>query len=296
MKPILFTVSYAGLWGQDRLSLPECLNKAKELGYEGVEVMGKRPHLSVLDVGLEEARELRRLADELGLEVATIAAYTNFTGGLESPEVPFPELQLAYIKRLAELGAVLGAKIIRLFTGYFSERLPFFSQWNLCVDLVREAAQIASNYGLVVGVQNHHDIGVSVECYEDFLDDVGHPSCRAMFDAWSPALQGADLYYWARRIGGRAVQTTVADYVRYPRWRQVGHLSNYERLQPDAVRAVPMGEGFIDYRSFFRGLKEAGFDGYVAYEMCWPLRGGGKLANLDASARKSLAVIRELIG
>jgi len=295
MIPSLFTVSYAGLWGQECLSLPDVLKKARELGYPAVEIMGKRPHLSVVDYTVDDVRALRKTADDLQLDVATIAAYTNFTGGLESPEVPFVEVQLAYIKRLSEFAEILGAKIIRVFTGYFSERIPYNAQWNLCVEAVREAAELASNHGVIIGVQNHHDIGVSVESYEDFLDDVDHPNCRAMFDAWSPALQDADLYYWARRLASRAVQTTVADYVKHPRWHAVGPLSNYQRLLPDAVRAVPMGEGFIDYPAFFRGLREGGFDGYVAYEMCWPLRGGGSLENLDASARKSLQVIQRLI-
>ena len=60
------------------------------------------------------------------------------------------------------------------------------------------------------------------------------------------------------------------------------------------VRAVPLGDGFIDLEAFFTGLKEGGFDGYVAYEMCSPLRGGGDITNLDASAAKSLEVIRRL--
>ena len=53
---------------------------------------------------------------------------------------------------------------------------------------------------------------------------------------------------------------------------------NYAR-EPDAVRAVPMGEGFIDYRGFFQALNEIGYDGYVAYERVrrspWSATGSG---------------------
>jgi sugar phosphate isomerase/epimerase len=63
------------------------------------------------------------------------------------------------------------------------------------------------------------------------------------------------------------VATTCADYVRLPRYAYIADAVNYHRLEPDMVRAVPMGEGFIDYRSFFRGLHEGGFDGWVNYEM-----------------------------
>ena len=81
---------------------------------------------------------------------------------------------------------------------------------------------------------------------------------------------------WRRRgsLAPHMVHTTVADYVRRPRFRYQPPLVNYVR-EADAVRAVPMGEGFIDYRGFLRALREAGFQGHVAYEMCSPLRGGG---------------------
>jgi hypothetical protein len=42
-------------------------------------------------------------------------------------------------------------------------------------------------------------------------------------------------------------------------------------------------------------LREGGFDGHVAYEMCSPLRGGGSAENLDATARKSLEVMKRLV-
>jgi sugar phosphate isomerase/epimerase len=49
-----------------------------------------------------------------------------------------------------------------------------------------------------------------------------------------------------------------------------------------------MGEGFIDYSSFFAALEEGGFSGSIAYEMCSPLLDGGDLATLDHYARRFL--------
>jgi sugar phosphate isomerase/epimerase len=85
----------------------------------------------------------------------------------------------------------------------------------------------------------------------------------------------------------------VADYVRRPQFSYVPRLVNYERGL-DAIRAVPMGEGFIDYRSFFAALKEVGYRGAVAYEMCSPLRGGGSEANLDRCAKTFLSYMGSL--
>ena len=81
-----------------------------------------------------------------------------------------------------------------------------------------------------------------------------------------------------------AIITTNADYIRLPRFRYQADLVNYQRETPDQIRAVKFGQGFIDYPSFFRGLKDGGFDGIANYEMCSPIRGGGAIENLDSYA------------
>ena len=49
-EPVLHSVSYAGVWpGQARLTLEAFVDKAADLGFRGVMLMAKRPHLSVLD-------------------------------------------------------------------------------------------------------------------------------------------------------------------------------------------------------------------------------------------------------
>jgi sugar phosphate isomerase/epimerase len=293
MIPTLFSVSYAGLWGQQRLDLVSFVRKAGALGYRAVELMGKRPHLSVLDVDDAQLAAIRDAAAQSGVEIATIAAYTNFTLGRDT-EIPSIEIQVAYVRSLAEIAAKLGARVLRVFTGYATEMEGYARDWGLCVQAVRECAAVAARCGVILGVQNHHDIGVGVESYVEFLDDVGHPNCRAMFDPWSPALHGTDLKTAAARLAPRMVQTTLADYVRLPRYVYLPGLINYKRLD-DMVRAVPLGEGFLDLDGFMAGLREGGFQGYVAYEMCSPLRGGGSEENLDRTARLSLEKINHWI-
>ena len=79
MIPTLFSVSYAGLWGQHCLDVTAFIRKAASLGYRAVELMGKRPHLSILNATDSQVNEIRRTAEAVGIEIATIAGYTNFT-------------------------------------------------------------------------------------------------------------------------------------------------------------------------------------------------------------------------
>ena len=294
MTPTLFSVSYAGFWGQHRLGLIPFLEKAAALGYPAVELAAKRPHLSVLDFpDLDSITEVKQAADRLGIEIATLAGYTDFTAGQNAAEVPFVEMQILYVRKLAQLARGLGASVIRVFSGYFTDLANHQADWNKCVVALREAASVAADSGVVLGLQNHHDVGVSVEGFAEFLDDVNHPNLKAMFDPWSIALHGdVDLYAAARRMAPQMVQTTLADYIRIDRYQYRPPLINYQRIDPPAVRAVPLGEGFLKLEEFFAGLKDGGFDGYVAYEICSPIRGGGSEANLDAASRSALERIR----
>jgi sugar phosphate isomerase/epimerase len=293
-KNALHSVSYAGVWpGQIRLSLDAFLEKARSLGYDGVMLMAKRPHLSLLDFD-KAARQ--RLADKLAslkLEVACLAGYTDFCLGSERPDIPTRELQIVYVTALARLARDLGSKLVRVFTGYGTASASPEQCWGWCVESLRECARRAAEFNVTIGVQNHHDTAGHYESLFDFLTEINEPNCKAMFDAWAPALHGSNLAASVKQMAPYIVHTTVADYVRRPRFSYMPALVNYAR-EPDAIRAVPMGEGFIDYRAFFGALREANYQGSVAYEMCSPLRGGGSEANLDRCARQFLEYMRGL--
>jgi sugar phosphate isomerase/epimerase len=288
MKTALHSVSYAGLWpGQALLSLDQFLVRARDLGFAAVMLMAKRPHLSVLDMDSDSRRQLRQRLHGLKLQVACLAGYTDFCLGLERPGVPTLELQLLYVRELSQLAHDLDCKLVRIFTGFERADISYDTQWQTCVRALQESASVAARFGVTIGVQNHHDVGGHWEALLDLLAEVAAPNCKAMFDAWAPALQGCDLVASARAMAPHMVHTTVADYVRRPRFHYQPNLVNYQR-EDDVIRAVPMGEGFIDYRAFLKTLQEAGYEGHVAYEMCSPLRGGGGEANLDRCARRFL--------
>lgn len=292
MRPALFSISYAGLWGQAALSLHEFLDTAAALGYGGVMIAGKRPHLSPLDATPERVAELREALARAGLRCEAVAAYTDFAGG-PAGEVPHTELQIAYVESLARLAAALGCSVVRVFTAYETASQPASALWPRVVTALRECCDRAAAHGVTLAVQNHHDLAVHTAALLELLADVARPNCKLGFDAWSPALRGEDLYEVARRAAPHTAITTNADYVRLPRFRYDPANVNYQRTEPDLVRAVPFGEGVIDYAAFFRGLRDGGFDGPAIYEMCSPIRGGGALDNLDRSAARYLVWMRE---
>jgi len=283
VKTCLHTVSYAGFWGQAALDLDAIVDRAADLGFDGIMLMAKRPHASVLDMTAERIAALRERLEARGLVCACLAGYTNFTADAEHPDVPTVEMQIHHVGELGRIARGLGCDVVRVFTAFESHSLTYPAAWSRCVTAIRECADRVAEYRVSLAVQNHHDVAVASEAMVELLVEVDRPNCGAAFDAWAPALHGDDPAEAVRAVLPMLRHTTVADYLRLRRFRYVPPLVNYER-QTDTLLAVPMGEGFIDYKRFLHVLADGGYEGFVGYEMCSPLRGGGSLENLDRCA------------
>ena len=288
-KPVLHSVSYAGVWpGHSRLDVDSFLSKAVELGYKSVALVAKQPHVSPLAYDASARRALRSRIEELGLELAALMGYTDFTAGIEKPGIPCAEMNAAYVSVLSQLAADLGTTRLRIFTGYERDGVAYDVQYTELVKGLRLAAREAARYGITLLLQNHHDLAAHHDQLVWLLNEVAEPNVKAAFDAWAPCLLGLTgeaMEEAVEKIGPWIGWTTVADYVRHPRFKHDLQLVNYTRQTMDLIRAVPAGRGIVDYAAFFRGLKSAGFAGHVAYEMCAVLDGGGSIENLDRTGK-----------
>jgi len=296
MKTCLHSVSYAGVWrGEAKLSVDEFLDKARQLGFDGVMLMAKRPHVCPLDYDAAARKALRNRIEGFGLELACLAGYTDFTAGVDKAGIPNVEIQACYVGELAGLARDLGTDMVRVFTGYERPDVPFDKQYAMVAEGLKLAGRKAAEYGVTLAVQNHHDIASHHDTLHWLLGEVNLPNVKAAFDAWSPTLQGAgpeQIRAAVLKLRPFIVHTTAAQYVRLPRYRYEDNLINYTQ-QESLIRAVPMGEGIIDYETFFNALKEIGYRGYIAYEMCAVLAGGGDIENLDKTARAFLDYVKK---
>jgi len=291
MRTCLHSVSYAGVWrGQARLGVNEFLDKAKQLGFDGVMLTAKRPHVSPLNYDAAARQALRAKMEKLGLELACLAGYTDFTVGVEKADIPNVEIQAAYVGELAKLARDLGTGMVRVFTGYERPNVPFDRQYALVVEGLKLAGREAARYDITLAVQNHHDIASHHDTMHWLLSEVNLPNVKAAFDLWTPTFQGLSaeqIRAAVLKMKPFIVHTTAAQYVRLPRYRYEETLINYTEEQA-LIRAVPMDRGFVDYETFINALKEIGYQGYIGYEMCAPLAGGGEIDNLDATAKAFL--------
>ena len=142
MKLTLFSVSYAGTVGDKHsLTLSEFIHKAADMGFESVMLMGKRPHLSILDYDENKIDSLLNTMKERNISCSVLAGYVDLTSA-HAAEVPCMEFQISYVQKLSEIAARLGAKVIRVFTAYESTEQNLNQDWKRVVLTLQENVAI----------------------------------------------------------------------------------------------------------------------------------------------------------
>jgi len=299
MKLALHSVSYSGAWeGQHVLSLKDFICKAADLGYDGVEIVGKRPHASPLDLKEEEATRLRKLAESKGIEIACLAGYHDFSHDALHLDMAHMEKELVYLEGELKLANWLGIPIVRIYGGFLHSNPGWDQQYKWVIEGLKEAAKLAEKYGVILGLQNHCEIG---HCYKEILDiirEVGSKNLKVVFDAPYASMTGEPLDKAVSQLGNLIVFSHLSDHIIRPliRWSQPStayHGLGYYKI--NKWQSVPVGEGEVNYKTFVRALMEVGYNGFLSYEICGPIEGGGSEENLDKAAKKTLNYMRNLI-
>ncbi len=295
MKPGLHSVSYSGTWGgQTELMLPQFIEKAAKLGYETIEIAGKRPHGSPIDMNKEDRRSIKRLIEDHGLELACMASYHDFSTFFEHRDMAYMEKELLYMKSIIELAHDLGSPIVRTYTGYYKENVPYRAQWEACVAGIKESARMAAAYGITIGVQNHSCIASDPDSLLDLMAEIDEPNAKVVLDAPFIDNHHKPMRETVLKFKGMIVHTHLTDYIRRDKHKYVAETVTFENNGMEMI-SIPIGRGRIDYREFIAALHEVGYTGSLSYEMCSPLVGGGSEANLDRSASESLVYVKQIL-
>jgi sugar phosphate isomerase/epimerase len=276
----LYSVTYMGLW-YDGPALPfeEVARRARDAGYEGIELDGKRPHGNPMDLDRRTREAMRNLLERKGLEIPCVAANNDFS----SPIPEQRECQLLMVRETARLAADLGAKVVRLFAAWpgvairdgratydlvrapanpYERQYPFatrLERWSHVRDCLREAAAFGEEFGVVMALQNHEPLVRHWKDAYDLVREVDSPWLRICLDL--PMLTRFDEGFVreaARTVGALQVHSHFGgEFYRDAQGRARQYAYEFEKPLPD-------------YGQFVRLMRDAGYDGYFCYELCHP--------------------------
>ena len=203
MKVGLYGITYLGVWyNGPALTFEEFVQRARQYGYSGIELDGKRPQGNPLDLDQRTRAQMRNILEREGMEIPCVAANNDFS----SPIPEQRECQLLMVRELAHLAADLGAKVVRLFAAWpgvvmhdgiatydlvrgsfytFERQFPYatwLERWNLVKECLKEAAAFGEEFGVVMALQNHAPlIRHWKDCY-DLVKEVDSPWLKVCLD------------------------------------------------------------------------------------------------------------------
>ncbi len=309
MKIGLYSITYLGVWYHGPgLTLSEVVDRALKFGYDGIEIDGKRPHGNPLDMPASRCRELRRRADDSGIEIYAVAANNDFS----SPIPEHRECQLTLVRDLIRMTADLGAPCLRLFAAWpgvtliedggrydIAKRIwasaheEFTSEqtWDWCRTGLIEASQWAADAGIEVALQNHAPVTNNYEDMLRMIGEVDSPKLRACFDAPLARDQGVtDMRMAAAKVGTlQALSHFGGEYEEGPH----GEALHFVRERNGSLTA----ENF--YPDFTLAMQDIGYTGYTGFELCHPLpKINGTTVGIDfvdKNARLAARFMRQVI-
>jgi sugar phosphate isomerase/epimerase len=282
MKLGLYSITYLGLWYRgEALSLADLITRARQFGYDGIEIDGKRPHGNPLDWPSKRCRELRALADREGIEIHAVAANNDFS--CPAPEVR--EAQICYVRDLIRMTSDFGAKHLRVFLAWWGitrhpqlatydimenlwpvlhEKFSAEEIWGWCREALIECSRYAADAGVILALQNHRPV---IKDWPDMLrmvEEVNSPALKVSLDA--PLMldkSAASMRKAARAVGPLQVLSHFG--------------GEFERLAGGTIRGFERNDGVIEgetnqyYRDFIQAMREIGYEGYLSYELCHQL-------------------------
>ena len=263
-----------GPYADNPISFEHTARRLAEAGYDGIEIGGFEPHITLERYPDSRSRRaLRRFLDDQGLGVSGYAADFGSTDPITT------EKRSAYLElfsRFIEMGVDLGAPALRVDCVKSPGSIPpgdYHPAMLRLADVWREAAAQAETAGVAV-VWEFEPAFVFNKPAEvvELVQTVGHPNFSVLFDtshAYMCAVVGARQFGEPETLPGG-----VADLLD----RLKGHIGHIHLIdsdgtlyQEDTSTHAPFGEGKVDFAALAPQLRSIPGTGWWCVDLCfWP--------------------------
>ncbi len=221
------------------VSFEESFQKAKEIGFDGVEVcmgVNYREHLLWQDGGINKVNSLAEAAD---VEIPSLSPGGFTAYSFMHPTDSTRSEGIAKLQYLAETAPQLGAKVILV---------PFFGNGTIeddhidaprFIDGLKAAAETAEKYGISLAIEST----LSAEQHQRIIDNVGSSAVGVYYDMGNATGFGYDSPAEIRSLGSAISQMHIKD-----------------------TSGNHAGEGDVDFPAVFDATHAIGYDSWFVLE------------------------------
>lgn len=282
----LYSITYLGVWYKGKaLTLEESMGRARDFGFEGIEIDGKRPHGNPLDMPAKRCKEIKSRASDMGLEIYAVSGNNDFS----SPVPEHREAQIVYLKELMRMTSDLGVIPLRVFLGWPGVTLhpdggrydiakdvwqhahdQFEPEqiWEWCREGLVESAKYAGDFGVTLALQNHKPVINDWHDMMRMIREVDSPNLKACLDA--PILEDKspeNIIEAARAVEG--IQMLSHFGGEFGEDENGNIIDIQDHSDHPGKEAEQVADRYLP--GFVKAMKDIGYEGWYSYELCHPL-------------------------
>lgn len=240
-------------------SLTEVFAKAKEAGFDGVELalsLGGELSLATSEKGAKQVVEAAR---DSGIQITSLATGLFWGKSLSSDNPEVRAEALAIANKLIEVAAWLEAGAVLLIPGavdvFFDPSagiVDYQAVYQRASDAVASLLPQAQAAGVVIGIENvWNKFLVDPLAMRSFIDQFRSPWVGAYFDVGNSLLVGYPEQ-WIRILSKRIKRV---------------HLKDFRRSVGTADGFVDLLSGDVNWPEVMKALREVGYSGPLTAEM-----------------------------
>lgn len=261
MKVSVSSYSFYQYVNAGKMSLTDCVGKAKEMGFDAIEFVDLDED-GTFEAKAELARKIRAEADRLGMEINAYTVGAQLCNGDEKAD----EEAVETLKKQLGIAQILGAKVMRHDVCYtlgngikrsFDRMLPCLAK------NARRVTEYAETLGIRTCSENHGFIAQDSERVERLFNAVAHDNYGLLVDIGNFLCVDEDPATAVSRVAPYAFHVHVKDFgiseVPTPVHTLMTRGARY--LRPSVI-----GEGDVPVKRCLAAIKRTGYDGFVSIE------------------------------
>lgn len=259
--PNLKSINYWSYPGgmEGTLQVSEFLRKAKDHGYDAVELcIGETGALN-LETSEHECKGFLAEAERVGIKVASVASGTYWSFALGDEDEASRSKAIAALKKMARITGWLGCRTLLTIIGavdvFFLPDRPaqrYEQVLERATEGLKQVLPVAEEAGVVLGLENvWNKLLLSPTEVAAFIDSFGSPSIGAYVDVANILPYGYPEQ-WLRILGRRVAGV---------------HFKDYRRAVGTAEGFVDLLEGDVNWPEVRAAIEEIGYQGPVVAEL-----------------------------
>jgi hexulose-6-phosphate isomerase len=249
----------------DRMNLRECLQLAKDAGFDGIELNYDLDNDLSPKSGTKEYENIRKLADQVGIAISGLCSFLFWPYPLTSNDATKRERGLELAGQIAQAAHDLGVENVLVVPG--AVHIPWRTDHepvpnDVCDRRAREAvgqlATQAEKLKVSLNIENIFFNGYLMTPMEmnAFVDGFSSPHVRVHFDTGNISMfQHAE--HWVPILGRRIKN------IHFKEFTKKGTDYSLETFRP-------LLDGTTNWPAVMEALDQVGYRGYVTFEYFHP--------------------------